>query len=294
MRPVNNNDPGDCHSGGFSAGEDAMSDARLAVIGGSGLYEFVDGAELIEIPTPYGPHSEGLSVGRLDGSDLAFLPRHGLGHRHPPHAINYRANLWALASLGVEQIIAPCAAGSLRPDLLPGSFVVPDQVVDRSTTRTSTFVETGALHISFADPYCPVGRSALVEAADGLGVPVVAEGVMVVIEGPRFSTRAESQALARDGWSLVNMTGMPEAALARELAMCYSSLALVTDLDAGIDDETSVGQADVLAVFERNLDVLCTVLTATLRLLPADRECPCAHALDGLTTDHLPPGRRNG
>jgi 5'-methylthioadenosine phosphorylase len=179
--------------------------------------------------------------------------------------------------------------GSLQADLNPGTFVVPNQVVDRTRFREHSFVESGACHVGFADPYCPDGRGALVKAGDYASLSVVDGGVMVVIEGPRFSTRAESQSFAKEGYSLVNMTGMPEAVLARELAMCYSPLALVTDFDAGVDAESAVSQAEVFEVFQRNLDIMREILAEAVALLPAQRSCVCAHALAGMTVDHLPP-----
>ena len=182
---------------------------------------------------------------------MAFLPRHGRDHRYPPHRIPYRANLWALRSLGVRQILAPCAVGGLRPELGPGTFVVPDQLIDRTSGRAQTYYDRGAVHVSFADPYCPTGRRTLLGAAAGRDVAAVDGGTMVVVEGPRFSTRAESRWYAAMGGSVVNMTGHPEAVLARELALCYTSIALVTDLDAGVESGESVTQEEVFRVFGR-------------------------------------------
>jgi 5'-methylthioadenosine phosphorylase len=265
-----------------------MTTEPVGIIGGSGLYEFLDDAEPLTLTTPYGEHSAGLALGRVRGREVAFLPRHGPGHQLAPHGINYRANLWALRRVGVVQVLAPCAVGSLQPHLPPGTFVVPDQVVDRTHSRAQSFVESGACHVAFADPYCPEGRAALIKAGGRAEVDVIDGGVMVVVEGPRFSTRAESQAYARDGYSLVNMTGMPEAVLARELAMCYSPLALVTDYDAGVDAATAVSQAEVFAVFQNNLDVMRVLLAEATATLPTGRDCPCGRALDGMSTDHLP------
>lgn len=257
-----------------------MSDTSPAfgVIGGTGLYEFLADADWLEVDTPYGRPSAPIAIGDVAGRAVAFVPRHGRGHEHPPHRVNYRANLWALRSLGVRRVLAPCAVGSLRPDLGPGALVVPDQLVDRTTSRVQTFFDDGAGHVSFADPYCPALRAALTTDDD-----VVDGGTMVVIEGPRFSTRAESQWYASIGWSLVNMTGHPEAVLARELALCYASIALVTDRDAGIDDGTAVGQAEVFAAFARNVGALRDRLAGVLATLPAAQEgCRCAAALDDL------------
>lgn len=258
---------------------------QVAVIGGTGFYTFLDDANEIEVATPYGAPSAPIAVGTIDSPDgpraVAFLPRHGAHHAFPAHKVNYRANLWALRSLGVRQILAPCAVGGLRPDLGPGTLVVPDQLVDRTTGRTQTYFGEGACHVAFADPYCPRLRTALLDGAGGAGAPVDG-GAMVVIEGPRFSTRAESQWYAAQGWSLVNMTGHPEAVLARELALCYATVALVTDLDAGISAESSVNQADVFAVFAQHTDRLRTTLRTVAAGLDGERSCACSAAVDGM------------
>ena len=211
-----------------------MTSAQIGVIGGSGLYTFLEGefledAQEIAVKTPYGAPSDPIVVGDVGGRRVAVLPRHGKDHRFPPHQIPYRANLWALRSLGVRQVLAPCAVGGLRGNLGPGALVVPDQLVDRTSGRPQTFHESGAVHVSFADPYCPTGRSTAVSQAGAAGWPVTDGGTMVVIEGPRFSTRAESQWYAAQGWSVINMTGHPEAVLARELALCYTEIAMVTE-----------------------------------------------------------------
>lgn len=249
----------------------------MGVIGGSGFYSFFDHADAHVVHTPYGAPSASITVGEVAGRGVAFLPRHGVHHEHPPHRLNHRANLWALRSLGVRQVLAPCAVGSLRPELGPGTLVVPDQLVDRTSSgRVQTFFDTGGVHVSFADPYCPDLRgAALVTAAvDG--------GTMVVVEGPRFSTRAESRWFAAQGWDLVNMTGHPEAVLARELEMCYAALALVTDLDAGIEAGDGVRAVDVFAEFARNVDVLKAQVRAAIAAAPLVRGCSCAHVHDGV------------
>jgi 5'-methylthioadenosine phosphorylase len=201
---------------------------------------------------------------------VAFLPRHGRGHEYPPHLINYRANLWALRSLGVRQVLAPCAVGGLRHEVAPGDLVVPDQLVDRTSGRARTYVERGAVHLPFADPYCP-RLSAALAAADG----VRRGGTMVVIDGPRFSTRAESQDHGSRGWSLINMTGAPEAALARELQMCLATVALVTDMDAGAEPEQAVHQEDVFALFAANTERLKGLLARVIADLPDPSGCTC-------------------
>ncbi len=246
--------------------------ADVAVIGGTGFYRFVEDATDHTVTTPFGEPSATIAVGQVAGRRVAFLPRHGLHHEHPPHGINYRANLWALASLGVRQVIAPCAVGGLGSRVAPGDLVVPDQLVDRTSGRVQTFVETGAVHVPFADPYCARVSAALVGAA-----PDVREGgTMVVVEGPRFSTRAESRWFAAAGWDLVNMTGHPEAVLARELRLCYAALALVTDMDAGQESGDGVDQEAVFALFRENLDRLGGLLTEAVRTLPDPAGCTCS------------------
>jgi 5'-methylthioadenosine phosphorylase len=256
--------------------------ADIAVIGGSGLYQLLDTAEEIYPDTPFGQPSDPITVADVAGRRTAFLPRHGRDHRYPPHRIPYRANLWALRDLGVRQILAPCAVGGLQPHLGPGTFVVPDQLVDRTTSRVQTFYDDRAVHVNFADPYCPSGRRTALDTAIEHGLDPVDGGAMVVIEGPRFSTRAESRWYAATGGSVVNMTGHPEAVLARELALCYTAIALVTDLDAGVEGDHGVTQEEVFRVFGENTAKLRTLLFDIVERLPAERDCPCAHALDGL------------
>ncbi len=266
---------------------------RVAVIGGSGFYEFLDQPEEVSVETPYGDPSAPISVGEVEGKPVAFLPRHGRDHEFPPHRINYRANLWALRSLGVEQVLAPCAVGGLQPETEPGTLVVPDQLVDRTTGRIQTYVEKGAAHAPFADPYCPALREALVAAAGDRALDgAIDGGTMVVIEGPRFSTRAESQSYAGAGWTVVNMTGHPEAVLARELGVCYATIALVTDLDAGVSAEESVDQAQVFALFEQHIGRLKDLLARAVGGLSevAERDCGCADWLEDVTLPFELPG----
>jgi 5'-methylthioadenosine phosphorylase len=255
--------------------------AEIGVIGGSGLYALLENATEHEIDTPYGSPSDRITVADVGGRRVAFLPRHGRDHRFPPHRIPYRANLWALRSLGVRQIIAPCAVGGLRPELGPGTFVVPDQLIDRTSGREQTFYDSGAVHVSFADPYCPVGRSTVLDSAER--VSAVDGGTMVVVEGPRFSTRAESRWLTSIGGAIVNMTGHPEAVLARELAVCYTAIALVTDLDAGVEGDHGVTQEEVFSVFAENTSRLREVLLDAVVKLPTERSCSCKDALAGIT-----------
>ncbi|MEU4292384.1 S-methyl-5'-thioadenosine phosphorylase [Kribbella sp. NPDC026596] len=252
--------------------------ADIGVIGGSGFYSFLSDAQTVELDTPFGPPSEPPVVGELDGRAVAFIPRHGADHRFPPHRVNYRANLWALRELGVRQVLGPCAVGSLKPELVPGTFVVPDQYVDRTWGREHTVYDgRPVVHTSVADPYCPTGRATVIAAGN-----VVPGGTMVVINGPRFSTRAESAWHAAQGWSIVGMTGAPEASIARELALCYTSIALVTDHDAGIQTGEGVTQAEVFKVFGESIERLRHLLTEVIGQLPKpDADCSCRHALDG-------------
>ncbi|SCF17569.1 5'-methylthioadenosine phosphorylase [Micromonospora coriariae] len=272
---------------------------RIGVIGGSGFYEFLDDVTEITLDTPYGPPSHSLSIGTLAGRPVAFLPRHGRHHVLPPHRINYRANLWALRTVGVRRVLAPGAVGALRPELGPGTLVVPNQLVDRTSGRIQTYYDgeppadgqlPQVVHVPFADPYCPLGRATVLGAARSAGWQPVDGGTMVVIEGPRFSTRAESRWYAEQGWSVVGMTGHPEAVLARELALCYTPLSLVTDLDSGVEVGDGVTQQEVFTVFAHNIDRLRDLLTDVVTTLPQDQgDCPCGQALAGTKTGIVLP-----
>ncbi len=246
----------------------------VGVIGGSGFYSLLDSPEQREIDTPYGRPSA-VTLGMLGRREVAFLPRHGADHRFAPHVVPYRANLWALRAVGVRQIVSLSAVGSLTRDLPTGTLVVPDQIVDRTSGREHTFFGSGrgVGHASFADPYCPDGRAAAV----GSAIDVADGGALVVINGPRFSSRAESLEYQAHGWRIIGMTAMPEAGLSRELGLCYTTLALVTDLDAGVEAGHGVTHAQVLAAFATNLPRLRELLLATLDRLP-DRpgDCGCA------------------
>jgi len=257
--------------------------ASIGVIGGSGLYQFLDDARQVEVQTPFGPPSDPLTIGTVAGRSVAFLPRHGRDHRFPPHAIPYRANLWALRSVGVRQVLGPSAVGALTSAYGHGALIIPDQLVDRTTSRVQTYYDSGgAVHIQYADPYCPTGRSVAIATAESAGWAPARSGTLVVIEGPRFSTRAESRWYAAQGWTLVGMTGHPEAVLARELALCYTAISLVTDTDAGVEEGQGVTHEEVLRVFAQNLTRLRELLMKIIENLPEDRVCPCPHALDGL------------
>ncbi|MFF8743255.1 S-methyl-5'-thioadenosine phosphorylase [Streptomyces californicus] len=269
--------------------------AEIGVIGGSGFYSFLEDVTEVSVDTPYGKPSDSVFLGELGGRKVAFLPRHGRGHHLPPHRINYRANLWALRSVGVRQVLGPCAVGGLRPEFGPGTLLVPDQLVDRTKARVQTYYDgeprpdgtvPNVVHLGFADPYCPEGRRAALAAARGRNWEPVDGGTLVVVEGPRFSTRAESRWHAAMGWSVVGMTGHPEAVLARELGLCYTTMTLVTDLDAGAEAGEGVSHEEVLQVFAANVDRLRSVLFDAVAGLPKteSRDCACARALDGMDT----------
>ena len=259
--------------------------ADLGVIGGSGLYALLDGDQ-VELDTPFGAAQRPADRrARWATGAVAFVPRHGRDHRFPPHRVNYRANIWALRAVGVRQVLAPCAVGSLKAEHGPGTVVVPDQVVDRTWGRGHTFFDDvgPVVHVAFADPYCPTGRRvALSRRAAPATSPVVDGGTLVVVNGPRFSSRAESLWHAAQGWSVVGMTGVPEASLARELALCYTSVALVTDLDAGLEHGEGVTHEEVLRVFAENITGVRDLLVDALAALPGpDADCACRHATDG-------------
>jgi 5'-methylthioadenosine phosphorylase len=261
------------------------SRAEIGVIGGSGFYSWLDGAHEVQVETPFGATSDPVTIGEVGGRTIAFVPRHGRDHRFPPHRVNYRANLWALRAVGVRQVLGPCAVGSMRPELGPGSLVVPDQLIDRTWGRQHTVYDgVGSVaHVAFADPYCPRGRATVVAAADDRSWPAVDGGTLVVINGPRFSTRAESRWHAALGADVVGMTGMPEASIARELALCYTSIAVVTDLDAGFETGEGVTHAEVFEQFGRSIAALQELLLEVVVRLPADEDCSCRRSLDGLT-----------
>jgi 5'-methylthioadenosine phosphorylase len=263
----------------------AQPQAEIGVFGGSGFYSFLDGLTDHTVKTPYGEPSDAVAIGEVAGRRVAFLPRHGRKHQYPPHKIPYQANLWAMKELGVKHIIGPCAAGSLKADVAPGHFVVCDQVVDRTTSRPHTFYDGPVTtHISFADPYDPVLRELAVSKARELGITVHDGGTMVVIQGPRFSTRAESKWFQQAGWKVINMTGHPEALLARELEICYVNVSLITDYDVGLEGMPGVApvsHAEVVRVFEENNAKLRDLLFSLLPAIPSERSCPCATALDG-------------
>lgn len=259
-----------------SAGQqtETLPRAEVGVYGGSGLYELLDdGAEEVVVDTPYGPPSAPFTIGVIGARRVAFLPRHGRHHEHPPHRVPYRANAWAMHALGVRVVLGPCAAGSLQPGIEPGDLVVCDQLVDRTWGRPDTFSDGAPVtHLAFADPYDAATRAILVEAARAEGVTAHDGGTVVVIPGPRFATSAESRWYRANGWDVINMTQYPEAALAAELGVAYAGVALVTDHDSGVDGEPGIApvtQEAVFAAFAANLERLTAVLHRAIALVPA-------------------------
>lgn len=259
--------------------------AEIGILGGSGFYSLIEGLAEYTLSTPYGAPSAPVAVGELGGRRVAFIPRHGPHHELPPHAINYRANLWVFRHLGVTRVLAPSAAGSLQPYVHPGDIVVCDQLVDRTSGRAQSFYDGPlSVHVSWADPYCPELRVLAPQAARSAGLRVHDRGTVVVIQGPRFSTRAESRFFQRQGWEVINMTQYPEAYLARELEMCYVNLSLITDYDVGVEgrpDIEPVTMEEALRVFAQNIPRLRQALFDLIERTPAARSCTCGDALRG-------------
>ena len=250
--------------------------AEIGIFGGSGFYSLLDDVQEAKIDTPYGPPSDSFFLATISGRKVAFLPRHGRRHTIPPHKVNYRANIWAMRSLGVKAVISPCAAGSLQLHVEPGHFVVSDQFVDRTSGRADTFFDGPIVsHVSSAEIYDPVLRGIALDVIREHGITVHDGGTVVVIQGPRFSTKAESKWFSDAGWEVINMTQYPEAYLCRELGMAVVNIALITDYDAGVLEGThAVTAHDVLAVFEQNAERIRKVVLDMVGRFPAD--------LDGL------------
>jgi 5'-methylthioadenosine phosphorylase len=256
----------------------------VGIFGGSGFYRFLDDVEEVAVDTPYGPPSARIRLGEIDGRGVAFMPRHGDEHTLPPHRINYRANVWAMKQVGATRIVGPSACGALKAELEPGTFVLCDQFVDRTKGREDTFYDgPQTTHVSAADPYCPALRKTLGQAAEGLGIPFRDGGTVVVIQGPRFSTRAESRWFSAAGWDVVNMTQYPEAWLARELELCYANVSLVTDYDVGLEgmpEVPPVSAEGAFEVFRQNLDRLRALLFRAVPEIGPQPDCTCASALE--------------
>ncbi len=248
--------------------------AEIGVFGGSGFYSLLENVREVKVDTPYGPPSDSLFVATVSGRKVAFLPRHGRLHTIPPHMLNYRANVWAMRSLGVKAIISPCAAGSLQRHVKPGDFVVSDQFVDRTRGRKDTFFDGPIVtHVSPADTYDPTLRRIAIDACRKNDIEVHETGTVVVIQGPRFSTKAESKWFSDAGWEVINMTQYPEAYLCRELGMAVVNIALITDYDSGLHaDVEPVNAQQVLQVFEKNAKRIRQVVLDMIAAMPADLE----------------------
>jgi 5'-methylthioadenosine phosphorylase len=262
-----------------------MATAEVGVFGGSGFYSFLDEVDEVEVDTPYGKPSAPFTIGEVGGKRVAFLPRHGRSHELPPGQIPYRANVWAMRELGVRRIIGPNASGALTSELELGEFVVCDQFVDRTSGRPDTFYEgPETTHVSAADPYCPDLRRVLLDTAAELGIKARDGGTVVTIQGPRFSTRAESRWFQSMGWEVINMTAYPEGWLARELELCYANISMVTDHDVGVPgaDAGVVSHETVVTVFNENNAKLRELLFAVIpKIPPQPEEHLCATALRG-------------
>ena len=259
-----------------------MTEARLAFIGGSGLYEMsgLSEVEEIDVETPFGAPSDRLVVGTLEATRVVFIPRHGRGHRIPPSNIPARANIYALKTLGVERVVSISAVGSLQEHIRPLDMLVSDQIIDRTRGRASTFFDDGiAAHVGFSDPFCGVVNDVVAAAAPQQSVTTHDGGTYVVIEGPQFSTRAESELYRSWGASVIGMTALPEAKLAREAEICYSTLALVTDYDCWHQTEEAVSVELVVANLSKNVAAAQQVVRTVAQAMPATRECVCATAL---------------
>jgi 5'-methylthioadenosine phosphorylase len=246
--------------------------AEIGVFGGSGFYSLLDDVREVKVDTPYGAPSDSFFLADVAGRSVAFLPRHGRRHTIPPHRVNYRANVWGMRALGAKAVISPCAAGSLQPDVKPGDFVTCDQLVDRTSGRADTFFDGPIVsHVSAAELYDPVLRSIAADVIEAHGIPLHRTGTVVVIQGPRFSTKAESRWFSSAGWEVINMTQYPEAYLCRELGMAVVNISLITDYDAGVLAGTeAVTAIDVLEVFERNASRIRAVVLDMIARFPAD------------------------
>jgi len=261
-----------------------LPEVEIGVFGGSGFYSFLEIKDEILINTPYGAPSEKITIGEIDGKDVAFLPRHGSSHTFPPHMINYRANIYAMHMLGVKNILGPCAAGSLQPHVKPGDFVICDQFVDRTSGRKDTFYDgPKTIHVSSAEPYCPELRQLLIQSAKENKISYHEKGTVVIIQGPRFSTKSESKWYSSQGWEVINMTQYPECYLARELEICYANISLITDYDCGLEGHPEIKPVtyeEVIKVFNDNNEKLRKLLFSVIPKIKKDRTCICSKSLE--------------
>ena len=259
-----------------------MNSAQIAIIGGSGLYDLKGLSDIkqIDIDTPFGKPSDTIQIGNIGGKQIAFLPRHGRGHRIPPSALPVRANIYALKTLGVEKIISVSAVGSLKEEYKPLDMVVPHQLIDRTYNRKQSFFDNGpAVHIAFSDPYCPSLSQLLYATSLPLHTRTHEGGTMIVMEGPAFSTRAESHMYRNWGGDIIGMTALPEAKLAREAEMCYSTLACVTDYDCWRDSTEVVTVEMVVANLSKNVETARKIIEQIIDRVPIGRNCACQDAL---------------
>jgi 5'-methylthioadenosine phosphorylase len=259
--------------------------AEIGVFGGSGFYEWLAGADSVTVDTPYGPPSGAITVTEVGGRRVAFLPRHGPRHQIPAPFVNYRANVWAMRQLGVRRIIGPSAVGSLQAGLHPGDLVIADQFIDRTSGRSDTFYPgPEVVHVSAADPYCPELRALAARLAGHRSMRFQPAGTVVVVQGPRFSTRAESRWYSRMSWDIIGMTQYPEVMLSRELEMCYLNLSLVTDYDAGLEGSPEIGAVqahDVMRVLAENIIRVRDLLADLIPEIPSAPACTCQRSLEG-------------
>jgi 5'-methylthioadenosine phosphorylase len=274
---------------GVRKGDFLMAQAKIGVIGGTGLYDIegMTDIEEVNLDTPFGRPSDSIIVGKLEGVGIAFLPRHGRGHRILPAEVPARANIYALKSLGVEHIIAVCSAGSFKKELKPGDLVIPDQLIDRVRSRVSTFFGDGVVaHIAFAEPFCPVLSQVVYQAARETGASVHKGGTYVTMEGPAFSTRAESRLYRSWGADIIGMTALPEAKLAREAEICYAVVGCVTDYDSWWERGEPVTVDVILGILLKNADAARNIIRLAAGRVPEKRECGCVTALAGaIVTD---------
>ena len=255
--------------------------AAVGVIGGSGFYELLENAREVSVDTPFGAPSDVFFLGEIGDVPVAFLPRHARGHRILPGEVNYRANIWGMKALGVHSVLSASAVGSLREELKPLEVVVPDQLFDRTKARPSTFFGDGVVvHMGFADPFCPYVSRHIVEAARAVGATVHEGGTYVCIEGPQFSTRAESNAYRALGFDIIGMTNLQEAKLAREAELCYATMAMVTDYDVWYEGEEDVSLEQVLGNVQQNVKTAQAIVRRVVGALDTGRDCACRHAVE--------------
>jgi 5'-methylthioadenosine phosphorylase len=256
-------------------------DVEIGIFGGTGIYDsgLLENSQEIDIDTPYGKPSDTITVGTFKGRKIAFLPRHGKKHSIPPHMINFKANIWAFKELGITRIIAPSAVGSLKQELAPGHFALPTQFLDFTKSRDGSFSEKGkVIHISVADPFCPELQSSILKVTDEQNIGIHKDCTYVCIEGPRFSTRAESKFYRTTGADIIGMTLVPECQLAREAQMCYASISTVTDYDVWADKPVTA--KEVLETLSKNVEITKKILTELIDKIPTTRSCSCAKALE--------------